>query len=352
MWERTILDHTIEEWASALGIALGAWLVGKLLYWLFSVLLKSWTQRTETRVDDVIMTTMGPPVVLLVTLAGFQIAFGRMHFHEAVDHLGGQAFMMARTLAITWLVVRIVTALMQEFLLPRAKKRGLSSMDATVEGLTVRTAALLIWGIGVVLALNNVGYNVNALLAGMGISGLALAMAAKDTVANVFGGITVFTDQPFRVGDRIRVGGHEGTVLRVGIRSTRLRTPEGTVVVVPNFRFTDTVVENMSDEDARRVRHELGLICETPPERVERALAVLRELVEAHAEDVLPRHSAVFTGIGAYSLQIVFVYWIRKGRSVDDVQNRMHVDLLRRFAAEGLVFAYPTQVEISAAQPN
>lgn len=352
MWQRTILDHTVEEWVSALAIGLGAWFLGKFLYWLFSVVLRRWTQRTKTRVDDVILDTIGQPVVLLVTLAGFQVAFSRMNFTEEVAFYTGHGFRAAWTLGITWLMVRVVSALLREYLLPYAKQRGLSALDASVEGLTVRTAALLIWGVGIIAALNNAGYNVNALLAGVGISGLAMAMAAKDTVANIFGGITVFTDQPFRVGDRIRIGGYDGTVMRVGIRSTRIRTIEGPVVVVPNFRFTDTVVENVTEEESRRVRHELGLVCETPPERMERALAVLRELVDAHQADLLPEHSAVFGAFGDFSLKVVFVYYIRKGRSIDEVQNRVHLDLLRRFAEERLEFAYPTQVGISKEVPT
>lgn len=347
MWQSRILDHTVGEWVSALAIATSAWLVGKLLYWLFTVVLKRWTERTKSRADDVIVETIGQPVVLLATVAGFQIAFGRMNFPDQVGFYGGHAFKAAWTLSMTWLVVRVVSALLREYLLPYARQRGMSNMDASVQGLTVRTAATLVWGIGLIAALNNAGYNVNALLAGVGISGLALAMAAKDTVANIFGGITVFTDQPFRVGDRIRIGGHDGTVLRVGVRSTRIRTVQGPVVVVPNFRFTDTVVENVSEEEARRVRHELGLVYDTPPERVERAIQVLHELVEAHQQDLMPTRSVTFATFGDFSLGIVFVYWIRKGRSTDTVQNQVHLELLRRFTAEGLEFAFPTQVQIN-----
>lgn len=347
MWQSRILDHTVEQWVSALAIAAVAWLVGKLLYWLFAVVLKRWTALTKTRADDVIVETIGQPVVLLTTVAGFQIAFGRMNFSDQVGYYGGHAFTAAWTLGVTWLVVRAVSALLREYLLPYARQRGISNMDASVQGLTIRTAALLIWGIGIIAALNNAGYNVNALLAGVGISGLALAMAAKDTVANIFGGITVFTDQPFRVGDRIRIGGYDGTVLRVGIRSTRIRTIQGPVVVVPNFRFTDSVVENVSEEESRRVRHELGLVYDTTPERMERALQVLNELVDARQNDLMPDRSTVFTTFGDFSLGIVLVYWIRKGRSTDAVQNTVHLDLLRRFAAEGLEFAFPTQVQIN-----
>lgn len=338
----------MDEWTTALMIAVGSWFVAKGLYWLFAVGLRKLARRTSSRVDDVLLETLGQPVVVLVTLVGFYIAFQRMDFTGSMAFYGGHAFKVAWALTMTWLVVRVVSALLHEYLLPYAKQRGMTSMDASVEEMTVRSVSMLIWGVGIVAALNNAGYNVNALLAGIGIGGLALAMAAKDTVANVFGGISVFTDQPFRTGDRIRIGGYDGFVLRVGMRSTRIRTIEGPIVVVPNFKFTDSILENVSEEAGRRVKHELGLVYETSPERLERALQVLNDLVNAHQEDLMPERIACFSAFRDYSLILTFVYHIRKGRPIEEVQNRIHLDLLRRFAAEKLEFAYPTQVQLSS----
>ncbi|MCB0765094.1 MAG: mechanosensitive ion channel family protein [Flavobacteriales bacterium] len=346
MWSSKILEHALTEWGISIGIAVGAWLFGRLLYWLFTDVLKDMARRTEGRVDDVLLGALGQPVVVLVTMLGFQIAFERLEFVGRVAYYGGHAFKAAWALVLTWTIVRAVSALLHEYLLPYAKQRGATSMDESVMALTVRAVGILIWGMGIIGALNNAGYNVSALLAGVGISGLALAMAAKDTVANVFGGITVFADQPFRTGDRIRVAGHDGTVLRVGMRSTRIRTLDGPVVVVPNFKFTDSVLENVSEEASRRVRHELGLIYETSPERMERALQVLHEIVDAHQQELLPDRSAFFSGFKDFSLSVVFIYYIRKGRSIEDAQTMVHLEVLRRFASEGIEFAYPTQVEI------
>lgn len=104
-----------------------------------------------------------------------------------------------------------------------------------------------------IVALNNAGYDVGALIAGLGIGGLALAMAARDTVSNVFGGFTIFTDRPFTLNDRIKVSGFDGTVDEIGIRSTRLRTLAGTLVTIPNSTFSESAVENVSAEPSRKV---------------------------------------------------------------------------------------------------
>ena len=110
-----------------------------------------------------------------------------------------------------------------------------------------------LWAVGIIVALNNAGYDVGALIAGLGIGGLALAMAARDTVSNVFGGFTIFTDRPFTLNDRIKVSGFDGTVDEIGIRSTRLRTLAGTLVTIPNSTFSGSAVENSSAEPSRGV---------------------------------------------------------------------------------------------------
>jgi MscS family membrane protein len=166
-------------------------------------------------------------------------------------------------------------------------------------------------------------------------------------VANIFGGITVFADKPFRVGDRIRIQDHDGVVIEVGIRSTRLRTMEGPVVVVPNHKFTDSMVENVSEELSRRVRHELGLIYETPPAKLEEAVQILEQVVNDH-QDVLEAERLVsFIAFKEYSLNILFIYYIQKEADIFRTQTRIHMDVMRRFAAAGLEFAYPTQTEYS-----
>ncbi|MFT3883923.1 MAG: mechanosensitive ion channel [Flavobacteriales bacterium] len=230
------MGHTLEDWGISLAIAAAAFAAGKLLYRFTANVLRRWVTSSKSRLDDIVLDTLGGPAVVMVTLIGLYVAFARMGFTGKVDAIGMDAFHAAWTLSLTWLAARVVAGVLREYLLPYAKERIPGSMDDNVMSLSVRAASMIIWGMGLIAALNNVGYNVSALLAGIGISGLALAMAAKDTVANVFGGITVFADRPFRIGDRIRIDGYDGTVIHVGIRSTRIRTIEGPLVVDPELQ--------------------------------------------------------------------------------------------------------------------
>lgn len=348
MWEQTILGQPLHDWIVALAIAAGGWLAGQLVYRLSAVALRRWTRRTTTRLDDLVVSTLQGPAVVLITLFGFLVAYENLEFPDQVDRWMSHVYHAALALCVTWLVVRVVKAVLREYLFPYARRNG-SQVDESLLPTILRTVSIILWGLGLIVALNNVGYDVSALLAGIGISGLALAMAAKDTVANVFGGITVFADRPFRVGDRIRIDSYDGTVMHVGIRSTRIRTLEGPILVIPNFKFTDTILQNVSEESARRVRHELGLTYDTTPERIEEAIALLRAIVQDHQDDLMPEHAATFQTFGDWSLTLVFVYHIRRGRSIEEAQTRVNLEVLKRFTAHGLQFAYPTQVQLSEA---
>jgi MscS family membrane protein len=285
--------------------------------------------------------------VAIITLFGIYLAFHQLELPERMDQGVDRTIKVATVLALTWLLARLMDALVEEFLVPRARRDETVVVSNELVPVMRSATKVLVWGLGLVLALNNAGYNVGALLAGIGIGGLAMAMAAKDTVANIFGGVTVFTDKPFMVGDRIRIAGYDGFVEEVGIRSTRIRTLEGPVVVVPNFKFTDSVLENVSHQATFRVRHELGLVYETPTEKIEAALAILNTLVDEHADVLMPERMVSFTTFKAYSLNILFIYFIRKEADIFATRSRIHLELMKRFSAAGLEFAYPTQVEYS-----
>jgi len=183
---------------------------------------------------------------------------------------------------------------------------------------------------------------VGALIAGLGIGGLALAMAAKDTVSNVSGGVTVFTDQPFRINDRIKVAGYDGTVLEIGVRSTKLQTLEGRMVTIPNAKFADAPVENVSREPSRKVVLNLGLTYDTQPEKMQQAMDLLKTICDenGNTEEIV---TISFNGFGDFAMNIMFIYYISKGADIANTQTEINMNILRRFNNNGLEFAFPTQ---------
>ena len=189
------------------------------------------------------------------------------------------------------------------------------------------------------MALNNAGYDVGALLAGVGIGGIAMAMAAKDFVANIFGGITVFIDKPFRVGDRVKVSGIDGTVTEIGIRSTRIRTLQGRTVTIPNNQFTNTVVENVTAEPSRKVSVQLGLTYDATPEDIQKALDILKGIVDnhPHTEEDL---TVWFSGFGDFSLNVNCTYYINKKGHWANTPSEINLSILEEFNSAKLDFAF------------
>lgn len=341
-WEYTFYGNTMLQWATALGVALGVWLASKLLYWLSTNLLKGYTARTSNKLDDILLDTLQQPLILLFTLVGFLAAYHRLEFPQGFDDLMERAYHAAITLSLTWLVARVADALIREYLLPYASRSD-TKLDDHLIPMARRGIRAAIWVLGTIIALNNAGYNVGALLAGVGIGGLALAMAAKDTVANIFGGITVLVDKPFLVGDRIKINGYDGVVLEVGMRSTRIRTLEGPILVVPNFKFTDTMLENVSAEDARRIKHDIGLTYGTKPEEMRKALDILNRIVDDAQDVLIDQRWITFNSYGDFSMIITFICFIRKEADIPTTNSRIALEVLERFNGAGLQFAFPTR---------
>lgn len=340
----TILGNRLEQWLDAAMILATGWVLGKAISWLGASLFHKLAARTQNRTDDELVEVMRRPLVTLITVLSLVLGYQQLDVPAHIDKWMERVFHVAVALSITWAIVRALDTLIGAMLRNRSDRSEDADRAQFIPVVRSSFKALL-WGLGVVVALNNAGYDVGALLAGIGIGGLALAMAAKDTLANIFGGVTVFTDKPFRVGDRVRLNGYDGIVEEVGIRSTRIRTMDGPLVVVPNNKFTDSVVENVSLEPSRRVRHDLGLVYGTTNAQIEQAIAILHDLVKDHTEDLEADHAAYFSAFKDSSLNIVFVYHIRKGSEIFNVQTRVHLDLLQRFRTAGLEFAFPTTVQ-------
>lgn len=208
-----------------------------------------------------------------------------------------------------------------------------------------RTILVIVWIIGIVMALSNIGVNISALLGTLGIGGIAFALAAQDTVKNVFGAFTILTDKPFSIGDTIRFDSFEGTVVDVGVRSTKVMNYDKRIITFPNYKITDASIINISSEPMRRVVLNLGLTYDTSAEKMKEALELLKEIpkrvenVSSNPSDVV----AVFTEYADSALVIMYIYFIEKQGDILGVTSNMNVEILNTFNKAGLDFAFPTR---------
>jgi len=332
--------NTVYEWLIALGIGVGTAIAAKLLYWLFSGVARKITAKTKSRLDDIVLDMVEEPIVLGVVVGGFRYAIARLHTSAGALIWVDRIFQILIVLNIAWLLTRLFEALFQEYIVPLAEKTE-TDLDDQLLPIARKSVKISIWMLAIVVALNNAGYDVAALLAGMGIGGLALAMASRDTVANVFGGVTIFADQPFKLNDRVKVGGFDGKVKEIGIRSTRIETLEGRIVTIPNATFADSPVENISLEPRRKVLCNLGLIYDTSAEQMRLAMKLLHEITERTEGAVDELVS--FNAFGDFAMNILFIYYIVPEADILDTQSAINLQILEEFGKNGLEMAFPTQ---------
>jgi len=340
-FNKTFYHNTIQQWAISLLIILGAIVLAKFVYWVFGNIIKKATAKTKSKLDDLIIDMVEEPVVFGITILGIFIGMERLNFPHGFDGFLDKIYQVLIAINVTWLIARTVDALIREYIAPLVEKSE-GNLDDQLLPVIRKGLRFVIWSLGIIVALNNAGYDVGALIAGLGLGGLAFAMAAKDTVSNFFGGVTVFTDKPFKIGERIKIDGYDGTVLEIGIRSTRLKTLEGRIIVIPNLKFTDSYIENVTAEPSRKIVLNLGLTYDTTPENIKLAMDILQEINTNHTST---ENDALisFNAFGDFALGIFFAYYIKSDEDILQTQTNINLDILTKFNEKGLEFAFPTQ---------
>jgi MscS family membrane protein len=334
--------NTIEEWATALGIVVLAFIFGKIAYWVFGHFIKVLTRKTKTRLDDILVDMIEEPIMLAIILAGTWYGLSTLVLSEGFQSFFSKALMFVIILNVAWFLSRFFNAIFKEYVVPLAEKSE-NDFDDQIVPIIRKGINFIIWTIAIIVGLDNAGYNVAAILAGLGIGGFALAMAAKDTVSNIFGGIMIFLDKPFKINDRIQIDGIDGFVTEIGLRSTRIKTLAGTEVTMPNSTFTGNPVENITREPSRKITLNIGLTYDTNSKDMEKAIKLLKEIANRHKKNIENSPLISFNSFGDFSLGILFIYYIKKSSDILDTQTQINLDILNTFNKAKLNMAFPTQ---------
>jgi MscS family membrane protein len=341
--------NPVEKWLLAFVIVVGSILLAKLTYWIIGKTVKQVTSRTKTKLDDILVDQFEEPAVMAIVLICCWYAANSLHLAPSVQHFLQKAFVFALVVDITWFVSRTIDSFIDEYLAPYAQKSE-TRIDDTLLPILKKGVRGIIWSIGIIMGLNNAGFDVAALVAGLGIGGLALALASQDTVKNIIGGLIIILDKPFKIGDRIVIDALDGTIEDIGVRSTRMRTLDKREVTIPNMIFSDKPIINVTREPARKVVMPLGLIYDTTPEKMQLAVDTLKKIANAHPLLDEEATNAFFSNFGAHSLDITLIYYIQAGNDYFKVQNEINQAILSQFNALELEFAFPTQTIYSVKQ--
>jgi MscS family membrane protein len=280
---------------------------------------------------------------LLVTIAVYSVK-EILPLPDAVDGLAGGAIGVLTTLAVVIFVYRLVDLIVHE--LTRIAQSPDNLMDQTfVQMIRVLTRVVIIVVGAIYLIRALTGKPMSALLAGLGIGGLAVALAAQDTLKNFFGSIMIMLDKPFDIGQRVITEGVDGVVENIGFRSTRVRTLTGHLVTVPNEKMATSKIENIGRRPSIRRLTNITITYDTPPGKVERALEIIRGILENH-EGMLPDFPprVYFNEFNDASLNIMMIYWYSPPDywSFVAFSESVNLKIMRAFEQEGIEFAFPT----------
>ncbi|MBN8817996.1 MAG: mechanosensitive ion channel [Sphingomonas sp.] len=227
-------------------------------------------------------------------------------------------------------------------------RQGGSETLANASGLIKVLVSVAIFAVAAVVVLDNLGVNVTALVAGLGIGGIAIGLAAQGIFSDLFASLSIIFDQPFKVGDPINFGTQTATVERIGLKSTRLRTVTGERMIVSNAQLLNKDILSYAALDHRRIKFAIGVIYQTPPQVAAALPALLRDIVESHDGRFV---RAGFIGFGASSLdfEVEFDVYSPDWDHIYQIRHAVGLDILTRFNEQGIEFAYPTQTTFTAA---
>ncbi|PLX05482.1 MAG: mechanosensitive ion channel family protein [Marinilabiliales bacterium] len=341
-FKKEFYGNTVLEWTIAISIIIGSLLLAKFIFFLLGRFVKQITKRTRNKFDDILIDKFEEPAVFSIIILGIWYGLGTLNLDEYYLKLIKHAYYLLITFNVAWFITRMLDALVEEYLVPLVEKTE-TDLDDQLLPIARKSINIAIWILAIVVGLNNAGYDVAALIAGLGLGGLAFALAARESISHIFGGFVLFTDKPFKIKDRIISNGHEGFVTEIGIRSSRIRTLDGRLVTIPNADIANNTIENISSEPSRKITLNLGLTYDTSAENMQKAMKILKQITidnEAVEDD---KTVTSFTAFNDFSLNIRFIYYIKKGASIYGTMNDVNMEILKTFNENKLEFAFPTQ---------
>lgn len=334
------------SWADwmATAVLLGlSWLLGRVVARATRSLLGHAVRRTPTQWDDMLLARLGAPITVAGAALVLILLLTWLPLHPTA---GGWLSGLGRgTLffSVFWAVVRALDTL--GTLLMESSWAQSSGSSRSLISLGVRVAKVALVLLGVIWALSLLGYPVGTLVAGLGIGGVALALAAQKTVENLFGAVSLAVDQPIRVGDLVRLDELLGTVEAIGLRSTRLRTLDRTVVAIPNGKLAEMRIENLSARDRMRLACTLGLVYGTSAEQMREVLAGLERVLREHPK-IWPDSLLVrFKQFGPCSLDIEVMAWFvtQDWSEFCAIRQELLLEFMAVVERAGTALAFPTQ---------
>jgi len=337
-WTKEFLGNTAEQYGFFVLILAGLITIFALFQKFLLHRLEKLAKKTKTELDDSIIQifkTIKPPFYLFLS---FYIALCFLSFPEIVHRVIG-------ALLIVWAIYLAVKAV-QIFINFAFKKRFEEEDDrgtkSAVSAISI-IAKIILWSLGLLLMLSNLGINITSLVAGLGISGIAIALALQNILGDLFSSFAIHFDKPFVEGDYIVTGSESGTVEKIGIRTTRIRALQGEEIVISNQELTSARIQNFKKMKERRATFSISVTYETPAEKLKKIPEIIRNIVDKVDNARFDRSHFKSFGDSALEFETVFYITSNEYKEYMDVQEAINLKIYRAFEQENIEMAYPTQ---------
>lgn len=340
--DRELLEIRLWQWIALLLLVVAAYFAAWIAAAILVQLMRPLVSRSKTDFDDRLLSQTIPPLRLMATVGLFQAGMPFLTLKLPAEKFFDGACTLLAVFGVTWLIYRGID-LFAGSVRDTMEKRGQGSATYLVP-LGARTLKVTIGVLTLLAALDNLGFDVTTIIAGLGVGGLAVALALRPTLENIFGGVTVLVDQPVKPGEFCRYGDKLGTVEDVGIRSTRIRSLDRTVVTVSNSEFSSMQIENFARRDRVRLITTLGLRYETSADQLRHVLIELRRLIHSHPALYEEPRRVRFVGFGASSLDLEVLCYV----DTDDyaeylaVREDIYLRTIDIVGESGSGFAFPS----------
>jgi len=332
-------SNTGREYLIALVIFVAVLIILKIFKLALLGRLRKIASRTKNDFDDALIKAISKISWIFYFLLALYLAVYRLTLPFNILKIVKILFLII----VVWEAVRAVQHII-EYSIRKAMARRGAEDDSAVKTFSV-VIKIVLWSLGVVLILGNLGINVTSLVAGLGIGGVAVALAIQNILGDIFASFSIFIDKPFEVGDFIKAGKDMGTVEKIGIKTTRIRTLDGEELIVSNKELTDARVQNFKRLEKRRALFNLGVVYETPKDKLEKIPGLIKEIITSTPKTEFDR--CHFKKFGDFSLDFEVSYYVVEKEYIDylDVVEEINLAIFDAFAKEEISFAYPTQVE-------
>lgn len=337
--QTTVLDNRIIDYI----IFIAAFLAGIVgVRFIKSIILnrlKAWSKKTSTTIDNFLVMIFEKKLIPIMYFGVFYLSFNGLTLIPSVIRIVDVTGIVILTIFGLRLIMALINYSLETYWI---KKEVDTSSQRSLKGI-ITIVKVAVWGIGITFLLDNLGFKISAVVAGLGIGGIAIALAAQSVLGDLFSYFIIFFDRPFEVGDFIIIDDYMGSIEHIGIKTTKVRSLGGEQLIFSNSDLTNSRIRNYKRMEKRRVLFSLGVIYQTTSEQLKEIPGIIRKSIDETEMSEFDR--AHFVSYGDFSLNFDIVYYVLSGDygKYRDIQQEINFAIKEEFEKRGIEFAYPTQ---------